>query len=338
MPVYNVEKYLEESILSVINQTYKDLEILIINDGSTDNSIEICKTYEKMDNRIKFFDLPNGGVSVARNFGLAKATGEYVTFIDSDDFIALDMYEKMYTAMVKSNSDVIMAGIKNVTDSGELINLNPLTNTDTYFNKPEIPNNVIFEMISSEDLRIKQKTIMGSVCRLLFKKSIIDENRIKFVERLTLCEDFLFCLEVFFKCNKIGILKDCFYNYRQNNNSAVRKYRGNFEAVIKEVYLKTEEIIQSESNKNLFENRLNNLYLRLIFWNLQNETSPGNTQSIRVKLENIKTLCGDPKLVGIVSSKWASDITFEEKILLNLIKKKQALLILTLFGVKNKLA
>src|SRR5207253_2318057 len=98
VPVYNNEKYLSECLDSLINQTLKDIEIILVNDGSNDNSLLICYEFGKIDGRIKVIDKPNGGVSSARNTGLKLASGKYVGFVDSDDWIESDMYEKMYSA------------------------------------------------------------------------------------------------------------------------------------------------------------------------------------------------------------------------------------------------
>ncbi len=106
VPVYNVEKYLEECIESLINQTLTDIEIICINDGSTDNSLKILEELQKKDNRIKIINQKNSGVSSARNNGIENATGEYIGFVDSDDWIDSDYYEKLYNTAKKYNSDI----------------------------------------------------------------------------------------------------------------------------------------------------------------------------------------------------------------------------------------
>lgn len=106
VPIYNVEDYLEECILSIIRQTYQNVEILLIDDGSTDDSSSIAKNYEKKDNRIKYYHKKNGGLSSARNYGIEKANGKYLMFIDSDDYIDYNMVEKLYDAILKNNVDI----------------------------------------------------------------------------------------------------------------------------------------------------------------------------------------------------------------------------------------
>ena len=112
VPVYNVEKYLKKCIDSIVNQTYKNLEIILVDDGATDRSGEICDELAKLDNRIKVYHKKNGGLSDARNYGVERATGSYVGFVDSDDYIDAEMYEKLYEAITKEAADVAECNLK----------------------------------------------------------------------------------------------------------------------------------------------------------------------------------------------------------------------------------
>ena len=111
IPVYGVEKYIAQCLESVINQTYKNLEIIVINDGTKDRSAEIAKEYATKDSRIKVYDFENGGLSVARNRGLEMATGDYISYIDSDDWIKKNMYETLLEAVMKNDADMVKCGI-----------------------------------------------------------------------------------------------------------------------------------------------------------------------------------------------------------------------------------
>ena len=107
VPVYNVEKYLDRCLESLVNQTLRDIEILVVNDGTKDNSQKIIDKYAKMDSRVIPFKKKNGGLSDARNYALDKASGEYVGFVDSDDYVAKDMYEKLYNKAIEENADIV---------------------------------------------------------------------------------------------------------------------------------------------------------------------------------------------------------------------------------------
>lgn len=119
IPVYNGEKYLEKCLDSVINQSYKDLEIIVINDGSVDNTLKLLKEYQKKDNRIIIIDKKNEGQAIARNIGLSKSTGKYVTFIDSDDFVDLNMINDLVITSLKYDSDIVVCDANVIKDNGE---------------------------------------------------------------------------------------------------------------------------------------------------------------------------------------------------------------------------
>ena len=111
IPVYGVEKYISQCLESVINQTYKNLEVIVVNDGTKDRSAEIAKEYAAKDSRIKVYDFENGGLSVARNRGLEIATGEYISYLDSDDYLDTKMYETLLEAAMKNDADMVKCGI-----------------------------------------------------------------------------------------------------------------------------------------------------------------------------------------------------------------------------------
>lgn len=130
IPIYMVEKYLNKCIESVINQTYKNLEIILVNDGSKDNCKKICEEYAKMDNRIKIINKDNGGLSDARNKGLELISGEYVGFVDSDDYISENMYQKLYENIIKYNADISICDYMKVYENGEQIKKNKIYRRD----------------------------------------------------------------------------------------------------------------------------------------------------------------------------------------------------------------
>ena len=123
IPIYNAEEYLEECLESVVGQTLRDIEIICINDGSTDNSAKICEKYAKKDKRIIFVSTENKGPGAARNTGLGFAKGEFIGFVDSDDWIDLDFYEKLYTAAVETDADIATGGIVRKDDRRHKVRL-----------------------------------------------------------------------------------------------------------------------------------------------------------------------------------------------------------------------
>ena len=124
VPVYNVENYLVKCLDSLVHQTLKDIEIIVVNDGSPDNSQNIIDTYvKKYPKKIKAFSKKNGGQGSARNYGLKYAKGEYIAFVDSDDYVDLDMFFKMYNKAKEDNSDIVICGNKNISLDGKIIGI-----------------------------------------------------------------------------------------------------------------------------------------------------------------------------------------------------------------------
>lgn len=122
VPVYNVEKYIDRCLNSLVNQTLKEIEIIIVNDNTPDNSMKICEEYAKRDNRIKIYNKEqNEGLGLTRNYGIKKANGEYIAFVDSDDYVDNDFYEKLYNKIIKTNSDICFAEYKRYTSKNDKI-------------------------------------------------------------------------------------------------------------------------------------------------------------------------------------------------------------------------
>lgn len=179
IPVYNSEKYLKRCIDSVINQSYKNLEIIIVNDGSTDNSLNICKEYKKLDNRIILIDKKNGGVSVARNAGIKVSKGELISFVDSDDWIARDFLKVLYDNMNEYNADISGCEIEE-TSSHNIKNVND-----------EIKKIIKYSQFEYMKLffKINSQKCVYYVCNKLYKRNLICDN--SFPKNIAIGEDVL---------------------------------------------------------------------------------------------------------------------------------------------------
>ena len=165
VPVYNVAQYLSKCIESILEQSYTDFELILVNDGSSDNSLEICKVYSQRDNRIVLIDKPNGGVSTARNVGILASKGEYITFVDSDDYLRKDFIEALITG-VNDEIDLVVAGVTRVQDE--------------VFSEFKFPDKEFAE--NDYDLLFSKYQLHkhGSPWGKLFKSSIINKDGIEF--------------------------------------------------------------------------------------------------------------------------------------------------------------
>ena len=211
IPIYNSEKYMDKCINSILNQTLKEIEIILVNDGSTDKSEIICEKYKNIDSRIKLINKENGGVSSARNHGVSISEGEFITFVDSDDFIELDMCEKLYNAAIKNQCDIAMSGIK-VVKNKEISY--ELTAESKIYKKEEVYKLFFYDTPPFSPNYACGKMIRKSVC-----------EKVKFREDIFLMEDALFSMELFLNCtNNIMFLNEYLYNYVQRPGSESKHF------------------------------------------------------------------------------------------------------------------
>lgn len=209
VPVYNVEKYLDKCIKSIVNQTYSKLEIILIDDGSKDSSLAICNNWQKRDKRIRVYHQKNMGVSKARNKGLDIAQGDYISFIDSDDIIDERLYET-FTEEYNKNIDIIRFRCQ--THYGKYrVNSISMQEGEFEFKKDDSLKYDMFFL----------KHSFGSVCFSIFSKKVIAKTR--FDERYKYGEDYLFYFNVLQNCKSIYISNQILYHYLINEFSATRK-------------------------------------------------------------------------------------------------------------------
>lgn len=219
VPIYNVERYLPRCIESVRNQKLADIEIILVDDGSPDACPQMCDDYARADNRIKVVHKKNEGLGYARNSGLQYATGEYVTFLDSDDYVSKDMYEKVYQALKSTKSDCCVTGYIVKKDSGEeVIKYNPLGNS--VYENDEIIRKVLAGMLGSLPEQ-KRDTVIGmSVWKCVYSRDVIVDNRISFPsEREFISEDIIFQIKTIPHTKRVCTLSEGLYYYCENKNS-----------------------------------------------------------------------------------------------------------------------
>lgn len=222
VPVYNVEKYVEKCIQSLINQSYKNIEIILVDDGSNDRSNKIIDEYAKVDSRILTIHQKNKGVSAARNAGLKVATGEYVGFVDPDDYVDYQMYETMLKKIELNMSDLAVCGFSKVTE---------LSDKEEIF---EIKDELISPKKCVEDLFDFRGgyAIKPSVWNKLFRRDKIGD--LKFDENIGISEDLKFVVQYILKCNSIVYVKQAFYKNLQRDGSITRS-KGKAAQIIKTV-------------------------------------------------------------------------------------------------------
>lgn len=203
IPIYNVEQYLAQCLDSIINQTYQNIEIILVNDGSTDNCPQICEDYAAKDNRIKVIHKENGGLSDARNAGYQLVTGDYLAFVDSDDLVFLDFYGELLKIAIQKNADIVESGILKFTDEKDLQNLQQ--------------DNRVKEFETEKALELLMKEQLKQVVwNKLYKTNIV--NNLLF-EKGKIHEDEFWTYQIFARAKKIVKTNYPLYFYRQQEES-----------------------------------------------------------------------------------------------------------------------
>lgn len=216
IPFYNAEEYIVKCISSVINQTLDDIEIILINDCSTDNSYDIVLDYAKNDKRIILLNTnKQSGQSYARNLGLANATGEYIGFVDADDWISVDMFEKMYNRAKKDNTDITMC-------KAQLYDTKEQKYKDDDYYGLKVLEKIKEKCFSSIDTKDEILDINVVIWNKLYKREFLKKINAKFQEGY-IYEDLPFFFETYLKAEKINIVWEELYYYRQNNNLSTMK-------------------------------------------------------------------------------------------------------------------
>ena len=223
VPIYNSENFLEKCINSIVNQTYKNIEIILIDDGSKDKSKKICKKYLEKDARIKLIECSNNGVSYARNKGIESSSGDYLFFVDSDDWINLDTLEKMIFVAKKNNVDVVKCNYyNNYSNDTEQANKLNIPSFDENLNM--LDNRMIKQLFAST-------YILNVVWGELISRKVLKNCR--FEDELTYGEDLLFNFQVLKNTDKILLMKDSYYHYLINQAGINQNY--NYNILIKKI-------------------------------------------------------------------------------------------------------
>lgn len=261
VPVYNTEKYLERCIESLINQSLQDLEIILVNDGSTDNSLNIIRKYERADERIKVIDKENSGVSASRNCGMEEAKGEYICFVDSDDWIELDMVSALYQYNENLNCEIAMC-----TYSKEYEN----------HSKSRFLDYSKLEVFQEEALKELHRRIIGPlgremsdpstldtlsiVCGKLYKTSLLKDNKVEFVDMDIIGnEDCLFnIMAINYALRMVYFNVPLYHYWKENHKSLTSIYKKDLHKKWKRLYEIIEEFLEENNKDELYYKALNN--------------------------------------------------------------------------------
>lgn len=327
VPIYNGEKYVDKCLEMIINQTFKDFELIIVDDGSTDNTKKMCTKYAEKDPRIKLISKKNGGTWAARNKGIDESTGKYIIFLDCDDWYEDNLFMEMYENMKKNNVDLVIAGQTNVfvDKNGKTIKKTTVLPKDNLFKtKDAILGNYIL---------LREEEIGDILWNKIYKSEIIKKYNLKF-ENYKRGEDTIFNANYYQHIDRCLVIGKALYNYRiENANPVWLKYSENYLSIVSQ---ENDTIINKLKEWGKYDNfaieyqsthftyRIIEYFYKLVY--------PGNTLSFKEKFDEVASLINDEEVIKNLDN--SSVIGIFPKLIIKFMKSKNAVLILFLTRIK----
>lgn len=298
VPVYNVENYIERCLNSLVNQTFKDIEVITINDGSTDKSLELINKYAKEDIRVSVIDLGDEGVSYCRNLGIEKANGKYIMFVDSDDWIDSNMIEAMYKKAEENKLDLVMCSyIREFKDHSKEKRFN--LPEEIIYKEDKVKNELLRKLVGPVKEELSNPEMLdalGTVWGKLYRTDILKENKIKFVDlkEIGSAEDTLFNIFTFNYLKKVMFLNKPMYHYwRDNPKSVTSQYNPKLKEQRKVFFKYISDFIKENNFEQVFEEALNNRICTSVLGLGLIECSKNNKVSGINKIKNIKKIINE---------------------------------------------
>ena len=327
LPIYNVEKYLDRCINSIINQDFCDYEIILVDDGSKDSCPVLCDEWALKDERIKAVHKKNGGLGYARNTGLEHAGGKYVFFIDSDDYIMPGLLSAVAQEIQKNQCDIVFYGFSRVDSQDNVLSqLIPFIEKDYYYDPAEIKNKLLPEFIAKSPHTGIASNLRISAWNCCTKMELFNKNHLRFPsEREYISEDLYYYMDLFNVLNKVSILKKDYYRYCQNQGSLTFTYKKDRYEKIKYCY----EAVEAKANEYHYDDevqlRLKALFIANVMGCLKMEA--GNTRNAGMKetYRRIKCIAKDEYLVDALKKYPQTFFNRNWKVFRNCVLKKHFL-------------
>lgn len=327
VPVYNCEKHLARCLDSLTNQTLKDIEIILINDGSIDNSGAICDKYSIMDNRIVVIHKKNSGISDTRNLGINVAQGEYIGFVDSDDFVELRMFEKLYTAAIQNKCDVSICNYYSYFNKDNFYISNENLKEGIYDS-----DTILMKFIGNNINEFEKPFYLASVWRCLYKKALISKTKFPPIKTI---EDRLFNIEILCKTKNVYYLSEALYYYFYNTSSITKTYQSE---MIKDYVYSNEKVYYLLGDRTfIFEEQLFTSKLRHYVTLIRNEANINNKNNIN---KSIRTLNEYSNLINFhepLFKQVRKHMGNKNKLIFGLLKKNKVYFVLLVYKTLNKI-
>lgn len=335
VPIYKVEKYLERCLRSIVNQCYRNLEIILVDDGSPDRCPEMCDEWAQKDARIKVIHKQNAGLGMARNTGIENAAGEYICFFDSDDYVDERLVGKAYERIEREKADIVVYGLTDVREDESFIkHWVPNVVKETFRGK-EIQEEFLADLIDCSCKKAKNKRLALSACVCMFSMSMINKFKWRFVsERDIISEDSYSLIELYRYVSCVSVIQEPMYFYRKNTSSLTKVYREDRFDRCKQFYVETLRLAERHEYGDEVKKRIAGLFLSFVISVMKQIIDA----MIREKEERIKEIVKDEKVqeaAMFVTSKFDGK---GKSILIWGLKRRSVIMIWLLLIVKKRLS
>ena len=336
VPVYNVEKYLDRCVESIVNQTYRNLEIILVDDGSPDNCPQMCDAWAPKDPRIRVIHKKNEGLGMARNTGIENATGEYICFFDSDDYILPDTIEKTYSRAIAEQAEVVVFGFSNVDAEGNITPGRVPSPSEQTFRDEAVCEEFLPELVAPDPNRNGKCRFYMSVWTMLFSVEALKRADWKFVsEREIISEDVYFLLGLFRHIRSVAVVPEALYCYCDNRTSLSRKYLPGRYAKIRNFYEESNALSDRLEYGEEIRYRLAKPYIHFTITALKQEMA--SNRPFTEKKQSVSEILRDPLLQKVLEEHKADRVNWKQKSLFWTIRNKKLLLCCALLMAQNVL-
>lgn len=330
VPVYNVEQYLDRCIDSILKQSFKDYEVILVDDGSRDDSGKICDAYASKYNNFHVIHKENAGLGHARNSGLDIATGKYIVFVDSDDYLCPDMLDIMYNQMIEHKADTCIGGHRRVSKQAVEVVENPLSGH--LFRENDVLDKLLVKMTGK--LPSGTGYIEMSVWKVIFSADIIKEYNIRFPsERELISEDIIFDIEYYSHSKCVYISDNCGYCYCENEESLTTSYREDRFELQKKLLLVLANSLKEKGIYDRCKLRIENNFICNVRHCINIEGKFLKKNGKKKCIESIKRICNDIFVQDVLRNFPNCDVPIKPRVLNFLIKQKQVYLIYLLVTI-----
>lgn len=324
VPVYNVQDYLIDCVESILNQSFKHFELILVDDGSADNSGKLCDQFACKDTRVKVYHKANEGLGITRKYGFERSIGKYVTFIDSDDTIIFDYLERLYSTAQKNKADLVVSGYTKTDEYGKV--MYSFIPKEEKFKGADVKNVLLPRFIGSLPDR-QDSVFTGATGKLYLREALATNHVTFFSEREIQSEDLAFQFEALQYLSSASVIAYSGYKYRTNRSSLSLRYKPERFEEVKKVYIFTRNEIEKlhlPSEANIRADKM--LYVQMLSC-IKQETPAISKKKIAMCLRRIKEMLKDSLVQNSVRNYPIKKLSFKQKVYVLMIRCKMSTLL-----------